>query len=104
MGWLFVLLAGSCEVIGVIGLNKVSQKKNIKNFLLMEAGFLSSFALLSLAMQTLSMGTAYAVWTGIGTVGSIVMGMLFFGESRDRKRLFFISLVVFATIGLKVIS
>jgi paired small multidrug resistance pump len=50
------------------------------------------------------MGTAYAIWTGIGTVGGALIGMLFFGESKDWRRILFIAMVLGAVIGLKVIS
>ncbi|UZJ78637.1 DMT family transporter [Fictibacillus sp. KU28468] len=104
MGWLYVVLAGGFEVLGVIGLNKVSQKKSFMTFLFLILGFACSFSLLSLAMETLSMGTAYAVWTGIGTVGGVLVGMLVYGESRDWKRILFMAMVLSAAIGLKIIS
>jgi paired small multidrug resistance pump len=56
-----------------------------------------------MAMKTISMGTAYAVWTGIGTVGSALIGILFLGESAGWKRLLFIAMIISATIGLKFI-
>lgn len=104
MGWLYVVLAGGFEVLGVIALNKLSQRKSALIFLLLFLGFACSFSLLSLAMETLSMGTAYAVWTGIGTVGGVLVGMLFFGESRDWRRILFMGMVVCGAIGLKLIS
>ena len=73
------------------------------NVLYMVAGFALSFFLLSMAMKTISMGTAYAVWTGIGTVGSALIGILFLGESAGWKRLLFIAMIISATIGLKFI-
>ncbi|SDN25168.1 paired small multidrug resistance pump [Fictibacillus solisalsi] len=104
MGWLYVIIAGSFEVLGVIGMNRISRKKNFVSILVLILGFVCSFSFLSLAMESLSMGTAYAVWTGIGTVGGVLIGMLFYGESRDWKRILFMSMVVAAAIGLKIIS
>ncbi|KSU81153.1 multidrug efflux SMR transporter [Fictibacillus enclensis] len=104
MGWLYVIIAGSFEVLGVIGMNRISRKKNFVSILVLILGFVCSFSFLSLAMQSLSMGTAYAVWTGIGTVGGVLVGMFFYGESRDWKRILFMAMVVAAAIGLKVIS
>ncbi|MMZ69271.1 Multidrug resistance protein YkkD [compost metagenome] len=55
-------------------------------------------------MQSISMGTAYAVWTGMGTVGSTLVGMFLYGESKDAKRLLFIAMVLSAAVGLKLIA
>ncbi|MGM0877252.1 MAG: DMT family transporter [Bacillota bacterium] len=103
MDWGFLILAGFCEVSGVAAISKFNKKKSVMNVIYMFAGFATSFFLLSVAMKTISMGTAYAVWTGIGTVGSALIGILFFGESAGWKRLFFIAMIISATIGLKFI-
>jgi paired small multidrug resistance pump len=63
---------------------------------------LLSFGFLSLAMQALPMGTSYAVWTGIGTIGGTLVGMVFYKESHDWKRILFISMILIAAIGLKL--
>lgn len=104
MGWIYLIFAGMFEVVGVIGLNQVSKHKNLPSYLFLLAGMGFSFGLLSLAMKTLPMGIAYAVWTGIGTVGGTLVGMFFYGESRDWKRILFIGIVLSAAIGLKLIS
>lgn len=104
MAWLYLLLAGCCEVIGVIGINRWNRRRNVASFLFMCGGFALSFGLLSAAMQSLSMGTAYAIWTAIGTVGGAIMGMIFYGESRNWRRMLFIGMVVCAAVGLKLIS
>ena len=72
--------------------------------LILVGGFGISLTLLTIAMKEISMGTAYAIWTGVGTVGGVLIGMIFYGEPKDKRRLFFISLVVIAAIGLKLIS
>ncbi|MBR3062364.1 MAG: multidrug efflux SMR transporter [Exiguobacterium sp.] len=104
MAWIFLLFSGLFEVVGVTGINMILKKKSAKSFLVLILGLGGSFALLSMAMQDLPMGTAYAIWTGIGTVGSGVVGILFFGESNNWKRLVFMSMVLTAAIGLKLIS
>lgn len=104
MSWFYVIVAGLFEVVGVIGIARFNQKASALNFLILGGGFLASFLLLSLGMQHMAMGTAYAVWTGIGTVGSAVTGILFFRESRSFLRILFIVLVLSAVIGLKVIE
>ena len=60
--------------------------------------------LLSIAMQTIPMGTAYALWTGVGVVGGTIIGMIFYGESKNFKRIFYIGIVLIAAIGLKLVA
>jgi len=102
MAWVYLILAGAFEVVGVTGMNKVAKDKNIQSFMVLFLGFIFSFGFLSLAMKTLPMGISYAVWTGIGTVGGTVIGMLFFGEAKDWKRILFIGLIIVAVMGLKL--
>lgn len=104
MSWLFLILAGSFEVVGVTGINKVNRNRNWRSFLYLIGGFTLSFLFLSLAMNSIPMGTAYAVWTGIGTVGSALVGMFIYGESKSVLRIVFIAMVLSAAIGLKLIS
>ncbi|MBH5317721.1 multidrug efflux SMR transporter [Paenibacillus sp. GSMTC-2017] len=104
MSWLFVILAGLFEVVGVIGIAQINKKSSFLNAVIMIGGFMISFFFLSLAMKDMAMGTAYAVWTGIGTVGSAVVGILFFKESKSLLRIFFILLVLSAVVGLKLID
>lgn len=104
MAWAAVILAGLSEIIGVIGIKGLSSGKGKMYFLLMGVSFLLSFSLLSYAMQSLSMGTAYAVWTGIGTVGSTIVGMFIFGEPKEARRVLFIAMILCSAVGLKLIS
>ncbi|MDF2014668.1 DMT family transporter [Priestia megaterium] len=104
MAWFYLILAGMGEVIGVVSMNKLSKEKKNKYLIILVLGFIFSFSFLTLAMNTLSVGLSYAVWTGIGTVGGTIVGMLFFGESKDWKRLLFIGMILFAVIGLKLTS
>lgn len=104
MSWLYVALAGMFEVIGVAGIARMNKRASVLNIVWMAGGFLISFLFLSLAMKGMAMGTAYAVWTGIGTVGSAIVGIVFFRESRSLLRIFFILLVLSAVIGLKLIE
>jgi paired small multidrug resistance pump len=104
MAWASLVLAGLCEVFGVTMMNKLNQDRNWQAFLMLVLGFAGSFMLLSYSMESIPMGTAYAIWTGIGTSGGALVGILFYGESKDWKRIFFIGLVLSAAIGLKLIS
>ncbi|MFC0270868.1 DMT family transporter [Metabacillus herbersteinensis] len=104
MNWFFLVAAGLFEVVGVTGISKFNEKKSLTSFLFMTMGFGASFLFLTQAMETISMGTAYAVWTGIGTAGSAIIGILFLGEKKEWKRIAFITLIISSTIGLKLVS
>lgn len=83
-------------------MNRVVKYKSLSSYIVLVGGFAVSFSLLGLAMRTLPMGLSYAVWTGIGTVGGTLVGMLIYGESKDWKRLAFIAMIVAAVVGLKL--
>lgn len=102
MAWLYLILAGAFEVVGVTGMNKVAKDKNLQSYMVLFLGFILSFGFLNLAMKGLPMGISYAVWTGIGTVGGTIIGMLFYGESKDWRRILFIAMILAAVIGLKM--
>lgn len=104
MAWVSLIVAGLFEVVGVLGMNRVKAKRSVGNVLLVVGGFICSFTLLSVAMKSISMGTAYAIWTAIGTVGGTLVGMLFYGESRQPVRIFCLALVIASVVGLKVIG
>ncbi|WP_313801862.1 multidrug efflux SMR transporter [Cytobacillus sp.] len=104
MAWISLILAGVFEMLGVAMINKFHKDRNLKSLGLLVIGFGASFVCLSYAMETLPMGTAYAIWTGIGASGGAVLGMLLYGESKDWKRLVFIAMVLGAAIGLKLVS
>ena len=104
MAWICLVLAGCFEVVGVIGMNKVTERKCFSSFAVLIVGFLLSFGLLSLALRTLPLGMSYAIWTGIGSVGATLVGMIFYGDSRSMKRILLIALVIVSIAGLKLIS
>ncbi len=104
MDWVILIVAGAFEVLGVISMNRLTQKKSVANYALFIFGFASSFSLLSLAMDTLPLSVAYAVWTGIGTVGGALVGMLFYKESKDLKRILCIAAIVIAVVGLRLFA
>src|SRR3954452_17512859 len=104
MAWISLILAGICEMIGVGMINKWHHDRKWSSLLFLILGFGASFFFLSIAMEALPMGTAYAIWTGIGASGGAILGMLIYGESKDWKRLVFIAMVLSAAIGLKLVS
>ncbi|MCM3611163.1 multidrug efflux SMR transporter [Planococcus sp. MERTA32b] len=104
MAWFSLLAAGLFEMAGVAMINKWHNDRNWQSFLLLLLGFGSSFLFLSFAMETLPMSTAYAVWTGIGASGGAILGMLFYNEAKDWKRILFIAMVLGSAVGLKLVS
>lgn len=104
MAWLALILAGLCEAFGVLMIMRLNNKRNWQSLALLVLGFSGSFLLLSYAMETLPMSTAYAIWTGIGTSIGAILGMLFYGESRSWKRIFCIALIISGAVGLKLVA
>jgi quaternary ammonium compound-resistance protein SugE len=104
MDWIYLILAGLFE-LGFSSFLKLSDglTKPPAILALVSFGVLSVW-FMSKAMQTIPMGTAYAVWTGIGALGTIIMGVIFFKDPMSLGRLFFLGLLVFALIGLKATS
>jgi len=104
MDWVYLILAGIFEMFGVLMINKLNKDRNATSILLLIAGFGLSFLFLSLAMITLPMGTAYAVWTGIGASGGAILGMIFYGEPKNILRILFIAMVLGSAVGLKLVG
>lgn len=104
MAWTALIVAGLFEMGGVLMINKLHENRNWQSVGLLIISFGASFLLLAYAMETLPMGTAYAVWTGIGASGGAILGMFLFDESKDWKRVFFIAVILSAAIGLKLVA
>ncbi len=104
MAWIYLLIAGLFECGWAIGLKYTDGFTRLTPSLLTVAAMAISFWLLSLAMKSIPIGTAYAVWTGIGAIGVAIMGMILFGESRDMLRILSLLLIVSGIIGLKLLS
>ena len=104
MSWVYLIMAGCMEIIGVITMKKYSLSGR-KIFLLgLLVQFMLSLALLSMAMQGIAMATAYAIWTGIGASGGVFVSVEFFKESKNAKKLFFIALIIISVVGLRALS
>ncbi|MCR8844711.1 multidrug efflux SMR transporter [Paenibacillus sp. SC116] len=104
MAWLILITAGLFEVAGVFAIKRVTTHRNWQSYLMLAAAFGISFSMLSYAMESISMGTAYAIWTGIGTAGSAVLGMTLFKEQKDWKRVLCIAVIVASVVGLKLLA
>ncbi|RAX54441.1 QacE family quaternary ammonium compound efflux SMR transporter [Helicobacter sp. 16-1353] len=104
MSWIFLIVAGCMEIAGVFTMKKFATT-NKKIFILPIALlFMVSLSFLSLAMQGISMGVAYAIWTGIGASGGVLVGILVFGESASFLKIFFIFIIIASAIGLKALG
>lgn len=99
--WLILMLAGILEIIWAVGLKYTDGFSRLLPTTLVLLVALASVYLLSVALRDLPVGTAYAIWTGIGATGVAIVGMLLFGESASLLRIFFILLIVAGIMGLK---
>lgn len=102
MPWIYLLTAAIFEVVWAIGLKYTEGFKRLVPSVITLAAMYASFYFLSLAVKTLPIGTAYAVWTGIGATGTAILGMIFFNESRELLRIASIALIILGVIGLKL--
>jgi quaternary ammonium compound-resistance protein SugE len=104
MAWIYLIIAGLLEVVWAIGLKYTNGWTRLVPSLLTAGGMIASFYFLSVALKTLPIGTAYAIWTGIGALGTVLVGMLLLGEPRDMLRMLFLLFIVGGIIGLKATS
>jgi quaternary ammonium compound-resistance protein SugE len=106
MSWILLLLAGACEMIWPIGFKYTNGfKQNYPMVAVTMAIMILSFALLSQATSRgIHIGTAYAVWTGIGAAGTVVLGIILFHEPHDWIRLVCLGLIIVGVLGLKFLS
>ncbi len=104
MAWIYLLIAAALEIVWAIGLKYTEGWTKLVPSLITGAAMIVSFNFLSLALKSLPIGTAYAIWTGIGAVGTAILGIFLFGESSDWKRIVCIFLIVSGIVGLKLFS
>ncbi len=104
MVWIVLVAAGVLEIGWAIGLKYTEGFTRPGPTAATIAAMAVSLLLLGLAVRTLPVGTAYAIWTGIGTVGTVLLGILLLGESAEPLRLLFIALIVAGVVGLKLVT
>ena len=108
MPWIYLLLAACCEMVWPLGFKFSDGFRNwSKNWPVIGGTFavmLASFGFMALASRQLPVGTVYAVWTGLGTTGIVIIGMLMLGEPRDVKRLVCLGLIIVGVVGLKLLE
>lgn len=103
MSWIVLISAGLMEVLMVVALkNSDSFKNRMWTVIWFLLSMLSLF-LLSVAIKSLPLGTAYSVWTGIGAMGSVIVGILFYKDSFNLRKVVLITLIIIAIIGLKLV-
>lgn len=104
MAWTYLLIAGLLETAWAIGLKYTDGWTKLWPSVFTVIGMIASFYFLSQALRTLPVGTAYAIWTGIGAVGTALLGIFLFGEPRDLLRFACIGLIIAGVVGLRFVS
>jgi quaternary ammonium compound-resistance protein SugE len=104
VAWLLLFLAGLLEVAWAVGLKYTDGFTRPWPTAATLVAMIGSVVLLALAVRTLPLGTAYAVWTGIGTAGAVLLGIVLFQEPATLARLFFVGLIVAGIVGLKLVT
>ncbi|CAN1213415.1 quaternary ammonium compound efflux SMR transporter SugE [Tumidithrix helvetica PCC 7403] len=102
MDWFYLILAGALEIVWATGLKYTDGFSKLLPSIGTIAALIVSFLFLAQALRTLPIGTGYAIWTGIGTVGTAIAGIILFGESREFTRLVCIAMIILGIIGLKL--
>ncbi len=102
MSWIILFFAGLFEVGWAVGLKYTDGFSKPIPTVLTVGAMVISLGLLGLAMKELPLGTAYAIWTGVGAVGTVIAGIILFGESMDLVRLVSVALIICGLVGLKV--
>ena len=102
MNWIILITAGLFEIVWAIGLKYTEGFSRLWPSALTLIAMAASVGLLSLAMKSLPVGTAYAIWVGVGAVGTAILGIMLFGESASPARLISLGLIIAGIIGLKL--
>ncbi|WP_299850884.1 quaternary ammonium compound efflux SMR transporter SugE [uncultured Roseovarius sp.] len=104
MPWLILIVAGLFEVGWAVGLKYTDGFTKLWPSLLTASSMAISVVLLAIALRDIPLGTGYAIWTGIGTIGTVIFGIVVFSDSTNILRLMCIALIVFGILGLKLVS
>jgi quaternary ammonium compound-resistance protein SugE len=104
MYWLILFVAGLFEIVWAVGLKYSNGFSKLWPSIVTIASMIISMGLLAYSVKQLPVGTAYAVWTGIGAVGTAILGMILFNESKEFIRIFFIFLIIVGIVGLRLFA
>ena len=102
--WIILFIAGLCEIGWAVGMKYTDGFSRLWPSVWTVIGMIASVVLLGWSLKTLPLGTAYAVWTGIGAVGTAILGVYLFDESREVMRFVCIGLIVAGIVGLKLVT
>ncbi len=104
MAWIYVIIAGILEIASVSYMNVWKHTRRKWDVVKISLAFGSSLCFLHLALHSLPMSITYAVWSGIGSAGAIIFGIVKYGEKANWKRLVFITMILGSVVGLKLVS
>ena len=104
MNWIYLIIAGFFEIFWAVGLKFSQGFSKILPSVLTVIGMLASFYFLSLALKKLPLSIAYAIWTGIGTVGTVLFGVIYFGESISIAKIICVVMIIFGIIRLRILN
>jgi quaternary ammonium compound-resistance protein SugE len=104
MSWFILFIAGLFEVIWAIGIKYTEGWTKLWPSVFTVLAMIASFYLLSMALKTIPMGTAYAIWTGVGIIGTAIFGIIYFKEPTDILRMVCILLIIIGIIGLRILA
>lgn len=104
IAWIYLVIASLGEIFGVVSINMFLRRKSILWLAILIMSFAFGFIFLALAMRDIPLGTAYAIWTGLGATGAVLIGIFFFKESASILRMIFLICIISGAVGLKVIG
>ncbi|RKD21083.1 multidrug resistance protein SMR [Ammoniphilus oxalaticus] len=104
MAWIYLAIASLGEIFGVASINMFLKRKSLQWLLILVLTFSFGFIFLALAMKEIPLGTAYAIWTGLGATGAVLMGIFFFKEPASFLRILFLTCIICGAVGLKMIG
>src|SRR5699024_6259012 len=102
MAWFYLFLASFGEIFGVASINMYLKTKSFRWMFILVAVFTFGFVFLALAMNEIPLGTAYAIWTGLGATGAVMIGIFFFNEKASPFRMLFLAFIISGAVGLKI--
>lgn len=104
MAWLILIIAGLFETVWAVSMKYSEGLTRLWPTVITVVAMIISLWLLAIALKSLPLSTAYAIWTAIGALGTVIYGIVFFGESRELIKIFFVLMILGGIVGLKVVS
>jgi quaternary ammonium compound-resistance protein SugE len=104
MAWIILIIAGLFETVWAVALKYSEGFTRLWPTVITAVAMIISLYLLAISLKTLPLGTAYTIWTGIGALGTVIYGVMVFGESKDLLKLIFIMMILGGIVGLRVVS